>query len=124
FGLLSFTKASVSAKVGGKPVSVRLTRLIRVARSASGEGFMPFSASFANTKLSMGLTTRDWKGPALGSGTWVGGISDQIGSYLAPCLIHSAINWICSGFRGAAARGMRTLGSVEVIRRITSLCSG
>src|SRR6185437_9432848 len=123
-GLLSLTNASTSASEGGRPVSVRLTRLINVARSASGEGFIPFLANLANTKLSIGLTTRDWNGPALGTGHFFGAISDQIGSYGAPCLIHWAISWICSGFRGAASCGMRTLGLVEVMRRISSLCSG
>jgi hypothetical protein len=41
---------------------------------------MPFVTSFANTKLSIGLTTRDWNRPALGGDHDFGGISDHIGS--------------------------------------------
>ena len=50
--------ASTSASVGGRPVSVRLTRLISVSLSASGESCSPSRSRRLRTKRSMSLATR------------------------------------------------------------------
>ena len=46
-------------KRGGRPVSVRLTRLISVGLSVSFDGASPSFASFANTNRSMSLTASE-----------------------------------------------------------------
>ena len=54
---LSFTKASVSAGVGGRPVKSYVARRIKVNLSAAGAGERPLDSSLARMKASMGLRT-------------------------------------------------------------------
>ena len=65
-----------SCGVGGTPIKSRLSRLISVVRSASGEGWMPFSWSRARTKASIGLRTQAVPS-TLGSGGRRGGRKAQ-----------------------------------------------
>src|SRR5882672_7820207 len=80
FGLLSARKASISASVGGKPVSVNVTRLIKVSLSASFEGVRPSFSRRARMKRSMGLRFAPAKRDA-GGRAFVGEINAQCGLY-------------------------------------------
>ena len=51
-------KESTSSGVGGSPVRSIESRLMRTARSASGEGDIPSASSLESTKRSMGFRTQ------------------------------------------------------------------
>ena len=61
-GPVSFTKASTSAGVGGKPIRSKLSRRISVRRSASGAGSSCSWASRARMNRSISLLGPGWPG--------------------------------------------------------------
>src|SRR3954468_3396205 len=80
FALLSARKASISESVGGKPVSVNVTRLINVSLSASFAGVSPSFSRRAtmNASMELGFVPARRDG---GGGVFVGEINAQCGLY-------------------------------------------
>ena len=75
---MSATKASTSSGVGGSPVRSIESRLMRVARSASGEGDIPSASSFASTNRSIGFRTH--------RASFTAGSAGRLGATKAQCV--------------------------------------
>ena len=116
-------KASTSLGVGGNPVRSMLSRLMSVARSASGEGANPSASSLASTKRSIGVRIQSVRRTFGGSGRF-GATNAQCGSYFAPSAIQRSSSFFCSAEsrRFDFGGGIRSPGSA-LMRRTSSLAA-
>src|SRR5260370_10403454 len=107
FGALSFTNASTSAGVGGRPIRSRDMRRIRVWRLAGGEGLRFSLCSRASTNWSMGFFAQ-LASATLGGAVGRGGANDQCCWYVAPDAIQRRSTTLCAAVNAVFVEGAGT----------------
>jgi hypothetical protein len=121
----SFTNATTSSGVGGRPVRSNVTRRISVSRDASDDGLSPFSSSRLRMNASIGLRTQ--AGCAtVGASGFCGAVKAQCSFQAAPPATQRFSRSISPGvsFFVKSAGGMMKSASVVVMRATSALASG
>ena len=121
---MSFRKASISASVGGRPVRSNVTRRMRVARSAGGDGERPAASSLSITKRSMGVAAHALRFASRlrGGSDFVRGSNAQCSPQFAPWATHLLSVSICAAesLRFRLGGGITSSASWLVTRRRSS----